>query len=116
MSISHAIHSLIAKLGSEICVVSEADGKQVHITGLIQNDTGKTLRDCFSYVLRGRDPGHLYTLIATPNIPFDLDSGAKVTQNGKCYQILAHRYFREDTIPVYLYALLAEEVSENELL
>ena len=40
MSISHAIHSLIAKLGSEICVVSEADGKQVHITGLIQNDTG----------------------------------------------------------------------------
>ncbi len=116
MPISHAVHSLITKLGNTVTIVSEADGQKARITAILQNDTGKSLRDSFSYTLRGKVPERLYTLIGMPGIPFDLDNGAQVIYSGNAYQILAHRYFCEEGKPIYLYALLMEEVKEDELL
>lgn len=116
MAISHCIHSLFEKLGSQITIRSEQDDSQVQVTGIVQNKTGNQQKDSFSFGIQGVDPGRLYLLLSTPEIPFDLDGGARVTQNQKNYQMLAHRYFCEDAHPVYLFALLAEEVPENELL
>ncbi len=116
MSIAHAVHSLIEKYGSAVTVRSRTGGKQAQIMGILQNDTEKNLRHSFSYTLRGSSSGRLHVFIGTPEIPFELDDGAQIQKQDKFYQLLAHRYFYEKETPVYLYALLEEEVKEDELL
>lgn len=113
MSLYHSICGLLTRLGSSAVVTSEVDGQQAEILGLIQNDNSrKSVFDFAYYFLRGKNPGHLYVLLGTPDIPFDLDKGARVTQNARNYQILAHKYFFEGSKKIYLFALLTEEVEE----
>lgn len=113
MSLYHSIETLLTKLGSPAALTGPEDGQQVQITALIQNDSsGKNALEPSRFVLRGRAPEHRYILLGTPDIPFSLEQGAKVEQNGRFFQLTAHQYFYHNGRRIYLYAILDEEVAE----